>query len=230
MFKKNALKICMILYLSLSFFLLSVRITHAGNIANEYKTVKQASILIGVASFSDAEKRINTSFEKYSKLDSLGRCGVAFACIGKDIMPTKSRGAIGMIKPTGWQSPASKYDFIDGKYLYNRCHLIAFQLAGENANNKNLITGTRYMNTEGMLPYENMVANHIKKTNHHVLYRCTPIFEGNNLLCEGVTIEAYCTDEHGGSIDFAVFCYNVQPGVIIDYATGKNCLDSSHTP
>lgn len=229
-FKKKTIKIVSTIFLLCSILSTTLTSTFAGNIANEFNVIKKASFVMGVASFSDAEKRINTSFEKYSPLDKLGRCGVAFACIGKDIMPTKSRGAIGMIKPTGWQTPASKYNFVDGLYLYNRCHLIAFQLAGENANEKNLITGTRYMNTEGMLPYENLVAQHIKNTNHHVLYRSTPVFEGSNLLCEGVTIEAYCVDEHGGPIDFTVFCYNVQPGVIIDYATGKNHLDPNYAP
>ena len=146
------------------------------------------------------------SFESYSDLDSLGRCGVAFANIGKDIMPTEERGSISHVKPTGWHSV--KYDNVDGKYLYNRCHLIGFQLTGENANEKNLITGTRYLNVEGMLPFENMVADYVKETNHHVLYRVTPLFEGDNLLATGVQIEAASVEDNGEDILFNVFCYN----------------------
>lgn len=163
-----------------------------------------------------------TSFEKYSPLDSLGRCGTAYACLSKDTMPTGERGNIGQVKPSGWHTV--KYDCVDGKYLYNRCHLIGWQLSGENANEKNLITGTRYMNTEGMLPFENMVADYIKETNNHVLYRVTPIFEGNNLVASGVQIEAYSVEDNGEGICFNVYCYNNQPGVIIDYATGDSRL------
>ena len=162
------------------------------------------------------------SWEFYSDLDILGRCGVTFACIGRDIMPTEPRGEIGMIKPTGWQT--AKYDNVDGKYLYNRCHLIGFQLTGENANEKNLVTGTRYMNVMGMLPFENMVADHIKETDNHVLYRVTPIFDGDDLLCHGVLMEAYSVEDGGEGICFNVFCYNVQPGVEIDSTTGQNWL------
>ena len=162
------------------------------------------------------------SFEKYSEFDSLGRCGVAFANISKDLMPTKERESIGMVKPSGWR--ISKYDFIDGKYLYNRCHLIGYQLTGENANEQNLITGTRYLNVDGMLPFENQVANYIKSTNNHVLYRVTPHFEGNNLVASGVQIEAKSVEDQGKGIQFNVFCYNVQPRVKIDYATGENSL------
>ena len=160
------------------------------------------------------------SFESYAPLDNLGRCGVAFACIGKDLMPTQKRGDIGMIKPTGWHTV--KYDFVDGKYLYNRCHLIGFQLSGENANKRNLITGTRYLNTEGMLPFENMVADYVKESGNHVLYRVTPIFKGNNLLASGVTIEGKSLEDNGKEICFYVYCYNVQPGVNINYADGSN--------
>ena len=162
------------------------------------------------------------SFEKYSEFDSLGRCGVAFANISKDLMPTKERESIGMVKPSGWR--ISKYDFIDGKYLYNRCHLIGYQLTGENANEQNLITGTRYLNVDGMLPFENQVANYIKSTNNHVLYRVTPHFEGNNLVASGVQIEAKSVEDQGKGIQFNVYCYNVQPRVKIDYATGENSL------
>ena len=162
------------------------------------------------------------SFESYSELDSLGRCGVAFANIGTDIMPTEERGEIGQIKPSGWHTV--RYDIVDGKYLYNRCHLIGFQLAGENANNKNLITGTRYMNVEGMLPFENKVAEYVKETNNHVLYRVTPIFRGNNLLASGVQIEAESVEDKGNGILFNVYVYNNQPGINIDYSTGNSSL------
>lgn len=162
-------------------------------------------------------------FEEYSELDSLGRCGVAYANICQELMPTEKRQSIGMIKPTGWQ--IAKYDFIDGKYLYNRCHLIGFQLAGENANEKNLITGTRHMNVDGMLPFENMVADYVKETDNHVLYRVTPLFEGDNLVASGVEMEAYSVEDDGEGICFNVYVYNVQPGVIIDYATGDNELE-----
>ena len=160
------------------------------------------------------------SFEKYGKLDSLGRCSAAYACIGLDIMPTTERGSIGSVKPTGWQT--AKYDFVDGKYLYNRCHLIGYQLTGENANEKNLITGTRYLNVEGMLPFENMVAEYVKETGNHVLYRVTPVFEDDNLLASGVVMEALSVEDKGKGISFNVYCYNAQPRVIIDYSTGEN--------
>lgn len=165
------------------------------------------------------------SFEVYSELDSLGRCGTAYANVGTDLMPTEKRGSIGQVKPTGWQTV--KYDVVDGNYLYNRCHLIGYQLSGENANEKNLITGTRYMNVEGMLPFENMVADYVKETGFHVLYRVTPVFEGENLLAEGVEMEAYSVEDEGEGICFHVFVYNVQPGIEIDYATGDSCLKNS---
>lgn len=161
-----------------------------------------------------------TSYEKYSELDSLGRCGVAIANIGVDLMPTEERGSIGMIKPTGWHT--IKYDFVDGKYLYNRCHLIAYQLTGENANEKNLITCTRSMNTITMLQFENQVASYIKDTNNHVLYRVTPVFNGNNLLATGVIMEAISVEDNGKGIQFNVFVYNVEDGVGIDYRTGDS--------
>ena len=161
-----------------------------------------------------------TAFENYSSLDNLGRCGVAYANICKEIMPTEERGKIGQVKPTGWHTV--KYDNVDGKYLYNRCHLIGYQLSGENANEKNLITGTRYMNVDGMLPFENMVADYVKETNNHVLYRATPIFEGSNLLANGVLMEAKSVEDNGDGILFNVFCYNVQPGITINYATGDS--------
>lgn len=158
------------------------------------------------------------AFEDYRSLDLLGRCGTAVACLGRELMPTEERGSIGSVKPSGWQT--IKFDFVDGKYLYNRCHLIGFQLSGENANEQNLITGTRYMNTEGMLPFENMVADYIKETDNHVMYRVTPIYNGSDLVASGVTMEAYSVEDHGEGICFYVYCYNVQPGVSIDYATG----------
>lgn len=160
------------------------------------------------------------AFEEYSELDSLGRCGVAYANICEEIMPTKERGSISSIKPSGWQT--KKYDTVDGKYLYNRCHLIGYQLSGENANKKNLITGTRYMNVDGMLPFENMVADYVRETNNHVLYRVTPIFDGDNLVASGVLIEAKSVEDDGEGIEFCVYCYNIQPGIEIDYMTGDS--------
>jgi len=176
--------------------------------------------------FSDSDVT-TTSFESYSDLDSLGRCGVAYACVSTDTMPTEERGSIGQIKPTGWHTV--KYDCIDGKHLYNRCHLIGYQLTAENANEKNLITGTRYLNVDGMLPFENMVADYIKETDNHVLYRVTPIFDGDNLVASGVLMEAESVEDKGEGICFCVFCYNVQPGVNIDYATGESTLAESST-
>lgn len=160
------------------------------------------------------------SFEFYSELDELGRCGYAVACIGQDLMPTEERGEIGQIKPSGWHS--EKYDCVDGKYIYNRCHLIGFQLTGENANEKNLITGTRYLNVDGMLPFENMVADYVKETDYHVMYRVTPVFEGTNLVANGVQMEGYSVEDAGDGICFNVFCYNAQPYIEIDYATGNS--------
>lgn len=161
-------------------------------------------------------------FEEYSELDYLGRCGPAFAKVGIETMPTEERGEIGQIKPSGWQTV--KYDIVDGKYLYNRCHLIGFQLTGENANEENLITGTRYMNVEGMLPFENIVAEYVKETNNHVLYRVTPIFEGENLVASGVQIEAKSVEDNGDGICFNVYVYNVQPNININYFNGDSAL------
>lgn len=168
------------------------------------------------------EDMTTKSFEKYSKLDNLGRCGVAFANVGKDIMPTEERGSIGQVKPSGWQT--IKYDIVDGKYLYNRCHLIGYQLTGENANRENLVTGTRYLNIDGMLDFENDIADYVKKTGNHVLYRVTPIFQGSELVCRGVQMEALSVEDNGKGIKFNVFAYNAQPGVEIDYSTGKSKL------
>ena len=166
------------------------------------------------------EERTTEAFETYSELDSLGRCGVAYANICQEIMPTEPRGEIGMVKPSGWETV--RYDVVEGKYLYNRCHLIGFQLAGENANVRNLITGTRYLNVTGMLPFENLVADYVQETDHHVLYRVTPVFSGTELVARGVQMEAQSVEDD--EICFNVFVYNVQPGVEIDYATGASRL------
>ena len=177
--------------------------------------------------FSKKDRERTDAFETYSDLDELGRCGVAYANICKGLMPTEERGAIGMVKPTGWHTV--KYDNVEGKYLYNRCHLIGYQLAGENANEKNLITGTRYLNVTGMLKFEDQVADYVNETNHHVLYRVTPVFEGDNLVASGVEMEAYSVEDKGEGVSFHVFLYNVQPGITIDYATGESWLDDSKT-
>ena len=177
--------------------------------------------------FSDSD--ITTkSYEYYSPLDELGRCGYVIACVGPETMPSEERGEIGMINPTGWHTV--KYDVVDGKYLYNCCHLIGFQLTGENANKNNLITGTRYLNIEGMLPFENLIADYIKETNNHVIYRVTPIFEGENLLASGVQMEGYSVEDNGEAICFNVYAYNSQPGVKIDYATGESSLTDDIEP
>lgn len=164
-------------------------------------------------------------FEEYSSLDSLGRATLATACAGIETMPTEERGSIGEVRPSGWH--LAKYDWVDGKYLYNRCHLIGFQLTGENANESNLITGTRYMNVDGMLPYENDIASYIEDTGNHVLYRVTPIYDGDDLVARGVLMEAYSIEDGGAGLSFCVFCPNVQPGVSIDYATGENKADGT---
>lgn len=178
-------------------------------------------------SFSKKDRERTDAFETYSNLDKLGRCGVAYANICKELMPTEERGAIGMVKPTGWHTV--KYDNVEGKYLYNRCHLIGYQLAGENANEKNLITGTRYLNVTGMLKFEDRVADYVKATDHHVLYRVTPVFEGDNLVATGLEMEAYSVEDSGKGVSFHVFVYNIQPGITIDYATGESWTDDSKT-
>ena len=183
----------------------------------------------GVPTFT-AEEITTQSYEFYSELDSLGRCGVTHACIGKDLMPTEDREEIGSVTPSGWKyngkSNNNKYDtnLVEGGYIYNRCHLIGFQLAGENANNKNLVTGTRYLNIEGMLPFENMIADYVKETNNHVMFRVTPIYDGDNLVPSGIHMEGYSVEDEGESISFNVYAYNVQPGIEINYATGENWL------
>lgn len=176
--------------------------------------------------FTKKEKGNTKSFENYHKLDKLGRCGVAYANISQETMPTEERGAIGSVKPTGWHTAKYK-GVVDGNYLYNRCHLIAYCLTAENANKKNLITGTRYLNIEGMLPYETMVAKYVEKTGNHVLYRVTPVFKGNNLLASGVLMEGYSVEDNGKGINYCVYAYNVQPGIKIDYKTGDSKLLSS---
>lgn len=166
------------------------------------------------------EMRTETAFEHYSPLDALGRCGAAFANVCPETMPTEERGEIGQVRPSGWQTV--RYDFVDGHYLYNRCHLIGFQLTGENANAENLITGTRYMNVQGMLPFENLVADYVHETGNHVLYRVTPVFQGNELVARGVVMEALSVEDEGAGVSFHVFCYNNQPGVEIDYGSGES--------
>ncbi|MBQ9747572.1 MAG: DNA/RNA non-specific endonuclease [Clostridia bacterium] len=188
----------------------------------EYTGTPYAVVNGNVPSFTSAQCTTE-SYEFYSDLDALGRCGLTVACVGIDIMPTEDRGAIGSVKPSGWQSV--RYDIVDGKYLYNRCHLIGFQLTGENANRKNLITGTRYMNVDGMLPFENMVADYVKETENHVMLRVIPLYKGNELVARGVLMEAYSVEDQGDGISFSVFVYNVQPGISINYATGESWLN-----
>ncbi len=172
--------------------------------------------------FADEYKN-TTSFEVYGPFDKLGRCTYAFANVGPETMPTEERGSIGGVKPTGWHTV--KYDIVSGKYLYNRCHLIGYQLTGENANEQNLITCTRQTNVDAMLEFENNVADYIKKTGNHVLYRVTPVFEGENLLASGIHLEAYSVEDYGEGIKFNVYLYNVQDGIVIDYATGESYLE-----
>lgn len=193
----------------------------------EFSGKPYVAINDNMPSFTDEEKKTTKSFESYSELDSLGRCGVAFACCGKDLMPIKKRENISAVKPTGWHSV--KYSNVEGESLYNRCHLLAHELTGEDANEKNLITGTRYMNATGMLPFENMVADYIKETGNHVMYRVTPIFDGDNLVADGVQMEAWSVEDDGDGICFNIFCYDVQPGIVIDYKTGESRLDADYS-
>lgn len=195
--------------------------TYSDSVMNVPEFSGQPYVVINDNAPEFAEEDItDDAYEFYSELDQLGRCGYAMACIGVELMPTEDRGAIGQVKPSGWHTV--KYDFVDGKYLYNRCHLIGFQLAGENANEKNLITGTRYLNVEGMLPFENMIADYVKETGNHVLYRVTPVYDGDNLVARGVQMEAYSVEDNGEGICFHIYAYNNQPGVVIDYATGES--------
>lgn len=207
----------------------SITSSTSDSVIPDYKGKAYVTLNNNMPQFEDFDN--TTVFETYSELDSLGRCGVAYANICRELMPTDDREEIGNVKPSGWiyngKSNNLKYDFVDGKYIYNRCHLIGFQLAGENANEKNLITGTRYLNIEGMLPFENMVADHVKEEGGHVLYRVSPIYNDNELVCRGVQIEAYSVEDDGKDICFNVFCFNVQPGVEINYQTGQNWTSST---
>ncbi|MDE5777200.1 MAG: DNA/RNA non-specific endonuclease [Lachnospiraceae bacterium] len=190
----------------------------------EYFSEPYVELNGNVPEFTDDERKIAEPFETYSNLDALGRCGVAYVNVCRELMPNEERGNIGSVKPSGWHTV--KYnDLIEGNYLYNRCHLIAYQLAGENANEKNLITGTRYLNIAGMLPFENMINDYVDSTGNHVLYRVTPIFKDNNLVASGVEMEGLSVEDNGEGICFHVYCYNVQPGVGIDYATGESWED-----
>ncbi len=175
-----------------------------------------------------ADEITDKAFENYAKLDKYGRCGTTFACVGRETMPTEPRGDISSVKPSGWNNVKYDASLVDGGYIYNRCHLLGFQLTGENANEKNLITGTRYMNVDGMLPFENMVADYIKETGNHVILRVTPVFVGNELVARGVVMEAYSVEDEGDGIYYNVYCFNVQPGIDIDYATGESKLGAQN--
>ena len=226
----SALILVIILVLSL---LCGCKKTIQLNDIPEYSGSAFVEINGGNPFFKDKEIT-DRAFESYSELDALGRCGVAFACIGIEIMPTEERGEIASITPTGWEykgiSNNNTYDFIEKGYVYNRCHLIGFQLAGENDNERNLITGTRYMNIEGMLPFENMVAEYVKATGNHVMYRVTPIFSGLDYVARGVLMEAFSVEDNGRGICFCIYAYNLQPGVVIDYFTGVNVASGETMP
>lgn len=202
-------------------------VTDVELLAKNYKGSPYIVVNGNTPYFSDDEKKITKAFELYSDLDSLGRVGVAYANICKELMPTEDRESLSSVTPSGWHN--KKYDFVDANWVYNRAHIIGFQLAGEQANALNLMTGTRYFNVKGMLPFENMVADYVRETKNHVLYRVTPIFVGNNLLAEGVLMEAWSVEDNGEGVCFNVFCYNVEPGVEFDYATGEN-WESGDTP
>lgn len=182
----------------------------------------------GEPTFTDEQRAAEPGHEHYGELDELGRCTAAFAVVGPETQPTEKRGSIGEIRPSGWQM--AKYDFVEGKYLFNRCHLLGYQLTGENANPQNLITGTRYLNIQGMLPFENAVADYVDATGNHVLMAVTPIFEGSELMARGVHMMAESVEDGGEGVAFNVFCYNVQPGVVIDYGTGESMLEEDATP
>ena len=177
-------------------------------------------VLNGNVPFFEEWEKTTEVFEEFDELDRLGRCGVTYANVCRELMPTGDRESISHIYPSGWEQ--NMYDFVDGNALYNRCHLLGFQLTGENANERNLITGTRYLNVQGMLPFENLVADYVKETDNHVLYRVTPVFDGDNLVASGVIMEAWSVEDEGEGVCFCVYCYNVQPGVSINYATGEN--------
>lgn len=178
--------------------------------------------------FTDEQRAAEPGCERYGDLDELGRCTGAFAVVSPETQPTEKRGSIGEVPPSGWQM--AKYDFVEGKYLFNRCHLLGYQLTGENANTQNLITGTRYLNVEGMLPFENAVADYVDATGNHVLMAVTPVFEGSELVACGVHMMAESVEDGGEGVAFNVFCYNVQPGVVIDYGTGASMLEEDATP
>ena len=178
--------------------------------------------------FTDEQRAAEPGYEHYDELDELGRCTAAFAVVGPETQPTEKRGSIGEVRPSGWQM--AKYDFVEGKYLFNRCHLLGYQLTGENANERNLITGTRYLNVQGMLPFENAVADYVDATGNHVLMAVTPVFEGSELVARGVHMMAESVEDGGEGVAFNVFCYNVQPGVVIDYGTGASMLEEDATP
>ncbi len=178
--------------------------------------------------FTDEQRAAETGYERYGELDELGRCTAAFAVVGPETQPTEKRGSIGEVRPSGWQM--AKYDFVEGKYLFNRCHLLGYQLTGENANERNLITGTRYLNVQGMLPFENAVADYVDATGNHVLMAVMPVFEGSELVARGVHMMAESVEDGGEGVAFNVFCYNVQPGVVIDYGTGESMLEEDATP
>lgn len=182
----------------------------------------------GEPTFTDEQRAAEPGHEHYGELDELGRCTAALAVVGPETQPTEKRGSIGEIRPSGWQM--AKYDFVEGKYLFNRCHLLGYQLTGENANPQNLITGTRYLNIQGMLPFENAVADYVDATGNHVLMAVTPIFEGSELVARGVHMMAESVEDGGEGVAFNVFCYNVQPGVVIDYGTGASMLEEDATP
>ena len=177
---------------------------------------------------TDEQRAAETGYERYGELDELGRCTAAFAVVGPETQPTEKRGSIGEVRPSGWQM--AKYDFVEGKYLFNRCHLLGYQLTGENANERNLITGTRYLNVQGMLPFENAVADYVDATGNHVLMAVMPVFEGSELVARGVHMMAESVEDGGEGVAFNVFCYNVQPGVVIDYGTGESMLEEDATP
>lgn len=186
------------------------------------------TMLNGNKPFFESYEIVSGSFEYYSTLDDLGRCDVCQASVARDTMPQEERESIGSITPTGWIN--ASYDVVSGGYLYNRCHLIGYQLTGENANERNLITGTRYLNVEGMLPFENQIADYVEKTGNHVMYRSTPVFDGNNLVADGVLLEAYSVEDFGAGLSFCVYCYNVQPLIQIDYATGMSAKEGKDAP
>lgn len=231
---KNRFKITAVIFLAAMLLLSGCgsQDIQAGAAGGEVRTYQQAedvpefsgepyvTLADNVPDFEEEDLEAE-AFEDYSNLDGLGRCGRAYAMISRETMPTEKRESIGQIKPSGWHTV--RYDdLISDKYLYNRCHLIGFQLAGENANEENLITGTRYMNVEGMLPFENQVADYVTETGNRVLYRVTPIYEGDDLVAKGVVMEAYSVEDSGAGVSFNVFVYNVQPGIVIDYSTGDS--------